>query len=68
MNELRYFTVDSIERKTGRLLHGNIVATSARNAMIFEKMYFGGPHFIVLRAYPKEMENNQIVVIKEINL
>lgn len=26
MNELRYFTVDNIERKTGRLLHSNIVS------------------------------------------
>lgn len=59
VKELSMFTVESICLRTKRMHYSNILAVSIRHALMSERMYFGEPHFRVLRAYPKQNDRMQ---------
>ncbi len=54
MKKLRFFTVESVCLRTRRIHYSNILAVSVRHALTSEILYFGEPHFRILRAYPKQ--------------
>lgn len=56
---LSVYTVESICLNTHRMLYSNVTATSVKDALAFERGYFGEPFFRVLRAYPKQNDRMQ---------
>lgn len=49
---LSLYDVDSIEIETGRLVTSTITAKSVKDALYLERLWFGEPFFLVLRARP----------------